>query len=101
MRGADVVVTKPGYGIISEAIANGAALLYTSRGQFVEYDVLVREMPRYLRAQFIEQDKLLEGRLDRGAATAPERSRRAPERPALNGAEIAAEEILKLVTKIE
>ena len=49
VRGADVVVTKPGYGIISEAIANGAALLYTSRGQFVEYDVLVREMPRYLR----------------------------------------------------
>ena len=51
VRGADVVVTKPGYGIISEAIANDAALLYTSRGQFVEYDVLVREMPRYLRAR--------------------------------------------------
>ena len=49
VRAADVVVTKPGYGIISEAIANDAALLYTSRGRFVEYDVLVKEMPRYLR----------------------------------------------------
>ena len=61
VRAADVVVTKPGYGIISEAIANDAALLYTSRGHFVEYDVLVREMPRYLRARFIEQDDLLSG----------------------------------------
>ena len=67
MRGADVVVTKPGYGIISEAIANGAALLYTSRGHFVEYDVLVREMPRYLRARFIEQERSSEGKLERGA----------------------------------
>ena len=72
VRGADVVVTKPGYGIISEAIANDAALLYTSRGQFVEYDMLVREMPRYLRVQFIEQEDLLSGRLERGAETAAE-----------------------------
>ena len=34
---SDVVVTKPGYGIVSECIANGAALLYTSRGRFAEY----------------------------------------------------------------
>ena len=61
VRAADVVVTKPGYGIISEAIANDAALLYTSRGRFVEYEVLVREMPRYLRAQFIDQENLLKG----------------------------------------
>ena len=60
VRAADVVVTKPGYGIISEAIANDAALLYTSRGHFVEYDVLVREMPRYLRAEFIEQKRSAE-----------------------------------------
>ena len=30
----DVVVTKPGYGIISECIANDTAMLYTSRGHF-------------------------------------------------------------------
>jgi len=42
----DVVVTKPGYGIIAECLANQTPLLYTSRGHFVEYDVLVRAMPR-------------------------------------------------------
>ena len=38
---SDVVVTKPGYGIISECLANDTALLYTDRGHFIEYDVLV------------------------------------------------------------
>jgi L-arabinokinase len=57
----DVVVTKPGYGIVSECIANGTAMLYTSRGRFVEYDVMVREMPRYLRCRYISQEDLLAG----------------------------------------
>jgi hypothetical protein len=100
VRAADVVVTKPGYGIISEAIANETALLYTSRGRFVEYDVLVKEMPRYLRAQFIEQGDLLRGNwapsLEK-LLTQPS----PPEKPALNGAEVAAEEILKQIRKNE
>jgi L-arabinokinase len=58
----DVVVTKPGYGIVSECIANETAMLYTSRGRFVEYDVMVREMPRYLRCRYLPQDDLLAGR---------------------------------------
>ncbi len=93
VRAADVVVTKPGYGIISEAIANGAAILYTSRGPFPEYDVLVREMPKYLRVEFIEQDDLLAGRWEPAlerllSLPAP------PTKPALNGAEIAAQHVL-------
>ena len=58
----DIVASKPGYGIISECAANGTALLYTDRGRFCEYDVLVREMPRYLEAAFIGQEDLLAGR---------------------------------------
>jgi L-arabinokinase len=92
VRAADVVVTKPGYGIISEAIANETALLYTSRGNFPEYEVLVREMPRYLKARFIEQDDLLGGNwgpdLEKLLTQAEP-----PERPALDGAEVAADEI--------
>ena len=44
---ADVVVSKPGYGIVSECIANDTALLYTSRGRLIEYDVMVAEMPQH------------------------------------------------------
>ena len=92
VRAVDVVVTKPGYGIISECIANDAAVLYTSRGDFREYPVLVREMPKYLRCQFIEQDDLFAGNwkpgLDRLLAQAP------PSRPATNGAQTAAALVL-------
>jgi UDP:flavonoid glycosyltransferase YjiC (YdhE family) len=96
VRAADVVVTKPGYGIVSEAMANDTAILYTSRGRFVEYDVLVREMPRFVRSAFIDPQDLLCGNW----AAALERllSQPAPpERPATNGADVAAEEILKMI----
>jgi len=92
---ADVVLTKPGYGIIAEAIANGAALLYTSRGRFAEYDVLVREMPRYLRCRFISNDDLAAGRwtphLAALLAQPPP-----PERPATNGADVVAARALEV-----
>jgi hypothetical protein len=93
VRAADAVVTKPGYGIISECLANDTAILYTSRGEFREYDVLVREMPKYLRAQFIEQADLLAGRwappLEKLLS-----SPRPARKPDTNGAEAAAEAIL-------
>src|SRR5688572_9046578 len=59
---ADVVVTKPGYGIVSECIAHDTAMLYTSRGHFREYDRMVGEMPSLVRCRFIEQDDLFAGR---------------------------------------
>jgi hypothetical protein len=58
----DVVLTKPGYGIIAECISTGTAMLYTSRGSFREYDVLVGQLPRYVRSRFIGQPDLLAGR---------------------------------------
>jgi L-arabinokinase len=58
---ADVVVTKPGFGIIAECISTGTAMLYTSRGAFREYDVLVAALPRYVRSRFISQDALFAG----------------------------------------
>jgi L-arabinokinase len=94
VRAADVVVTKPGYGIVSECIANDTAILYTTRGRFPEFDVLVEGMRRYARSAFIAQDALLKGEwrpsLDRLLAEpAPH------ERPRTDGAEVVAAMILK------
>ncbi len=96
VRAVDVVVTKPGYGIISECLANDTALLYTSRGDFREYQVLVDAMPAFLRCAFIEQSDLLAGRwaphLDSLLAQpAP------PARPATNGADVAADILVELL----
>jgi hypothetical protein len=85
----DVVATKPGYGIISEAIANDTAILYTSRGHFIEYGVLVQEMPRYLRCGYIEHEALFAGAWG-GVLDAIRRSPAPAERPATNGAEVIA-----------
>ena len=53
VHAVDVVLTKPGYGIIADCVANGTAMLYTSRGRFAEYDVMVEQMPRYLRCHYL------------------------------------------------
>ena len=85
----DVVVTKPGYGIIAECIANETAMLYTSRGRFREYDVMVAEMPRVLRCEFIDHGALLSGRWLEPLTRVLQRPA-PPDRPATDGAEIAA-----------
>ena len=95
---AEVIVTKPGYGIISEAIANDAALLYTSRGHFPEYDVLVEEMPKHLRTAFFSHDDLFNGKwephLDKLLAQPKPKKK-----PETNGAEVAADILLKALDK--
>src|SRR5206468_5587246 len=90
---ADVVVSKPGYGIVSECIANGAALLYTSRGEFIEYDVFVAEMPNLLRCRHISHDQLFGGRWEE-AICALLQQPEPPERPRIDGACVAADEII-------
>jgi L-arabinokinase len=91
---ADVVISKPGYGIVSECVANRTALLYTSRGRFIEYDLFVAEMPRMLRCRLISQQDLLAGAWANAIAAllaqpAP------PELGRVDGAQVAAGEILK------
>ena len=97
---AEAVVTKPGYGIIAESIANDAAVLYTSRGHFPEYDVLVEDMPKYLRTAFIGQEELFAGKwespLDKLLAQSRPKNYKKPE---TNGADVAAEILLKALDK--
>jgi hypothetical protein len=95
---AEAVVTKPGYGIISECIANDSAILYTARGHFPEYDVLVEEMPKYTRSAYISQDDLFAGKwethLDKLLAQP-----KMKKKPETNGADVAADILLKALDK--
>ena len=97
VRLADVVVTKPGYGIIADCVANDTAMLYTSRGRFVEYDVLVREMPRYLRCQYLSREAFEDGAWN--ASLRRLASLLTPaERARTDGAEVASAMIAELVS---
>jgi L-arabinokinase len=40
MASADIVISKPGYGVVSECFLNGIPLLYIPRTNFAEYPVL-------------------------------------------------------------
>jgi L-arabinokinase len=95
---SEAVVTKPGYGIIAECIANDSAILYTSRGHFPEYDVLVEEIPKYLRNAFISHEDLFAGKwephLDKLLAQP-----KLKKQPETNGAQVAAEILLKALEK--
>jgi hypothetical protein len=59
----DVVVTKPGYGIVADCLANRVAVLFTDRGPFREYDVLVQALSTLARARHIPQADLRSGQL--------------------------------------
>ena len=85
----DVVVTKPGYGTIAECAANDTAMLYTSRGRFPEYEVLVAGLPALVRAAFIDHDDLFAGRWGEHLERLLAQPR--PDPPASNGAQVIAD----------
>ena len=92
VRACDVVITKPGYGILSECLANGPAVVYTSRGRFAEYPVLIGAMPRFLRSAYLAHEDLFAGRW-RSAMEAAVSAPAPPEHPPTNGADVIADMI--------
>lgn len=89
---ADVVVTKPGYGIVSDAIAAGTRMVYTDRGDFPEYPILVRDMAGWLACAFVTNEQVQDG--DLGGAIETVLAQAMPEPPPRDGAPRAAERIL-------
>lgn len=65
MASVDIVVTKPGFGIVSECIANNKPIVYADRQHFLEYPVLVENIERYCRNAFIPGAELYAGELAR------------------------------------
>lgn len=91
----DLVVTKPGYGIISECATTGTPMLYAARENFQEYDVLAKGLETLNMGALLPHDRLVSG--DWGEAIQTILSENHTwEIPASNGAEVAAGEILGL-----
>ncbi|HXV83810.1 MAG TPA: glycosyltransferase family protein [Candidatus Binatia bacterium] len=96
VRAVDVIVTKPGYGIVADIISHQVRVLYTDRGEFAEYSHLVRALDDCATAEFIPQDELLTGNLGPYLARLLSKKESWPATP-LDGAEVAAAKILELV----
>lgn len=86
---ADAVITKPGYGIVSECLVNRVPVLYTDRGRFAEYACLVEGLQRFGVCRFIGNADLLAGNWRDALEGLLEQPRHWPELPA-DGAETAA-----------
>jgi L-arabinokinase len=90
---ADVVVTKLGYGIVSECIANRTAILHTPRERFREYPILAAGVKRLIPAMELHHEELLHGNwLEKAFALM---NQLFPPPLACNGAEIIADHILQ------
>lgn len=63
VRAVDVIVTKPGYGIVADVISHRVPILYTDRGPFAEYPKLVEALNECASAEYIPQIDLLRGNL--------------------------------------
>lgn len=91
---ADVVLTKPGYGIVTDAIGARTRLVYTERGDFPEYQVMVAELPRYLACVHLGNAEVRAGRVASAVRRVLELPMPAPP-PPLDGAARAAARVLE------
>lgn len=92
LASVDVVVSKPGFGLLSECVVNGKPLIYADRSDFREYAVLVEAMKGVLRQWHIPSDQLYRGEL--GPSLEAVRNQPPPSRTMAGGGdEIAARRI--------
>jgi L-arabinokinase len=92
---ADVVVTKPGYGIVTDCIGAATRLVYTDRGDFPEYPIMVAEMKGYLPARYVTNDEIRSGRI--GHALEQVLLESWPALPDLSGAARVADRLLGML----
>ena len=96
VRAVDAIVTKPGYGIVADVLAQQLPMLYTERGEFPEYPLLVQALDDLATAEFIPQGELLSGNIGRYLNRLLAKTPNWPRVP-LDGARVAAEKIIALV----
>jgi len=63
LASVDAVVSKPGFGLLSDCIVNAKPLLYVDRTDFIEYPILVSAVERYLKNEHLPMSALYAGEL--------------------------------------
>jgi len=92
LASADAVISKPGYGILSDCVANAKPFIYAEREDFIEYPLLESELKRVLRNVHIPAADLYAGRLA-DALEALESAPPPPETMARGGAAVVADRL--------
>jgi L-arabinokinase len=96
MASCDAVITKPGFGVVSECVVNRKPMVYVDRDDFREYPVLEAAVQRYIASQHLPAVDLYAGRI--GAALhAVWQTPWPTETPGVGGAEIAAHNLAAFI----
>lgn len=96
LHACDAAISKPGYGLVAEIIANQTPLLYTTRDDFVELDVLISGLNEFAVAEELPREDFFAGNWQ-------EHLEKLFQKPmewkqiGLNGAEKAAESIATIL----
>jgi hypothetical protein len=93
LASCDVVVTKPGYGVVSECAVNDKPIVWSPRDAFREQPILVAALERSLRAVMLPTNELYAGEIEGAIREATRAERRGPPLPS-GGDVVAAHEIL-------
>ena len=93
----DAVVTKPGYGIVADCLTVKVPVLYTDRGPFREYPVLVQALHALGTAQHAPQEAVRQGALGPYLDDLLARPRQFADVPT-DGAAVIAERVLTIGT---
>ena len=64
LASVDVVISKPGFGVLSDCIVNNKPLIYTDRVNFREYPVLEKSIRKYLKHVHIPIEELYRGNFE-------------------------------------
>jgi hypothetical protein len=63
LRASDVVLTKPGWGILAASLVNGVRVLYATRDDFPETPILVRALETHATAAPIAPEQVARGEI--------------------------------------
>jgi hypothetical protein len=69
LASVDAVISKPGFGIVSDCIVNEKPLIYADRTDFMEYAILVSAIRKYLKSLHIASADLYRGELRESLAS--------------------------------
>jgi L-arabinokinase len=94
VHASDLVISKPGYGIVSECFVNRTPMLFIERADFVECEVLVKWLQKNATCAQLPLQDFHEGRWSKHIESLLERPPIWKELPT-NGDEIAAKKILE------
>ncbi len=95
VKASDLLMTKPGYSTVAEAKANGAAIIYSDRGRFAEYEYIVHYIKTHLRNAFLPKIDLLNGEWTEALESALAKSDSSLIEDRTDGAEVVAALLLK------